>query len=184
MTRRLRLSHRAGTRRVPPVLRSRFPPVFVSFSFSYHSAPFSIVKRLTQSHYISRHTHTHTLGRGLTRSQQLLYSPFAPLLPLRDPGHAIGHISDHSRTHSVDTPSTLHYQSVCTRRTNVSTPQQTILPVAIILFGLRARPAGACMQWSQSLASHSPENILLGVALFPVFRGHHCMSLRTIKLTP
>jgi len=67
------LSHRAGTR-VPPVLRSRFPPIFVSFSFSYHPAPFSIVKRLTRSHYISRHCNGSTragLGTGQIRPRDV-----------------------------------------------------------------------------------------------------------------
>ncbi len=176
------MSHRAGTRRVPPVLRSRFYPVFVSFSFSYRSAPsFSIVKRLAQSHYISRHTHTHTHSHTLTLSHEGSHGANAlsiPPLCLRAPPSGsrtrIGHIPDHPRTHSVDTPSTLHYQSVCTRRTNVSTPQQTILPVAIILLQIQlgfelARLARACSGASHWLVIRLKTRHLLDVVLFPVF---------------
>src|SRR5712691_11537331 len=94
---------RAGPR-VPPVLRSRFPPIFVSFSFSYHSAPFSIVKRLTRSHSISRHTHTRSLSLSHQGSRG---TPLCASAPPSGSRTRIGHISDHPRTHSVGFPSTL-----------------------------------------------------------------------------
>jgi len=188
------LSHQAGPR-VLPVLRSRFSPFLSRFRFpiiQHHSVSSSGSRRAITSH----DTHTHTLSlslslaRGLTRRQHPLYSPFAPPFPLQDRGH----VSDTSLTTPELTAWTLHLRHIINPSVLHVEGQMSVHPnkrssrwpsfCCNLGFEL-ARLARACSGASHwSVIRLKTRHILLDLVLLPVFHGRHCMSLRTIKLTP